>query len=188
MLAVLGTVGAGCSLPTDSKPRVIQPDQLLPDPTASPSTTAVRPGNKGIVIYLIKNGSTVHVDRFASSISANSLLSALLAPVPQEETNRGLSTFIPPKTRVLSTSRDKGLIVVDLSKEMTNVASPNDKLAYKQIAFTLISGKLAIDQVAIEIEGKPIKIPTEDGPKDQVSMGDFMTSTTSTSPQPDAAP
>lgn len=175
-LLVFISVASACALPADHQPRAINPKNLngLGSTNSGTTTTTAQPGATKVGIFLVNADNQIQLSyRKINFPSAPNVLEQLLAPLTAQEKRKGLSSLIPPNTSLLGTTRDGSLLTVDLSSEMNDVASPNDKVAYAQIVYTLVTSSLHISDVSIRIAGKATKIPTDNGAANTATVGDF---------------
>ena len=90
-------------------------------------------------VALLSGDSLVYCERslaFSSSLP-HSLIEALLLPLSEEEKERGLSSAISGKTRLLGVSEENGFFFVSLSPDFLD--SENIGAAYDEIKKTLES-------------------------------------------------
>ncbi len=160
LAAVAALVGA-CSLPTDRSPRAIDrtrlPELLQPDRSTTTSTPASNA--PAAQLWLVSDGEVSLVKRKVANRTPDVLVEAIRAPVSDLDREAGLTSFVPPDTRVLSSSLKDHVLTVNLSSEMNGVSTPNNKIAYKQMVYTLIKSIPDVRRVAFEIDGKPTKVP-----------------------------
>ena len=174
VVAVLGIAAlfiAACGLPTDHRPRAIDPSQL-PDilqPTTGPTTTVASPGAPVAQIFYVntKLGTLVSLNRRVNQGAkpAAVLRLLLLTPLSSREKAMGLSTLIPPRTQLLGATLDgSGTLTVNLSKEIDSIVGQNQKTAYAQLVFTAtaIDG---VERVRFLTDGTLVEVLTDDGPQ-----------------------
>ncbi len=116
-----------------------------------------------MAIYLARSEATtftlerVHRRSGANGLEAQvtAMVAALAAGPTPEEAARGLSSVVPAGTRVLSARVERGLLTVDLSREVMSgggSASMAGRLA--QLSYTLTQ-PAGVEALALEVEGGP---------------------------------
>lgn len=170
----IATIGA-CSLPTDHTPRAIDRSRLpeVLQPEESTTTSAPATNAPAAKLWLIDDGEVSMVERKVTNLSPKVLIEAIRAPVSKVDKESGRTSYVPPDLRVIGSSFDNHVLTVNLTDEINNVASPNNKLAYKQMVFTLVDSLPDVRRVAFEIDGKPTKIPTDSTPRDEAGRSDY---------------
>ena len=158
-------VGA-CALPVDHQPRAIDRPQLQRglEPDQGSTTTAPLPSAQTIAVYYVSDSQLKAVPRKINDRSPLAVLKLVFTQPTANETAAGISSFIPPQATVLGVKLSDHLLTVDVSKEMGELGSPISKTAYAQIVFTAVNALSSVRQVAVTIDGKPTKIPTDAGP------------------------
>lgn len=162
----LAVAATACSIPTDSKPRVIPREEvagLNPSTTIEPTTTP-DPGAPSIKLYLFRDNTLEAVERRTNTArDINSILTQLLAGTTESERAAGYTTFIPPQTRLLRVqlTTDRTLII-DLSSEMDTIGGSTSKAAYAQLVFTA-TALPEVSQVQFRTAGTPVSVPTDNG-------------------------
>lgn len=165
-LLALSFALAACSIPTDSKPRAIDKEEvsaLNPSTTIEP-TTAPSPGAPTIEVYLFRNNTLEAVQRRTNTgRDINSVLQQLLSGTTESERAAGYTTFIPPQTKLIRVqlTTDRTLII-DLSGEMDTIGGSTSKAAYAQLVFTA-TALPEVAQVQFRTKGTPVSVPTDNG-------------------------
>jgi hypothetical protein len=168
----------GCGLPTDHRPRAIDPEQIpdLLSPNNGPSTTEAAPGAPVAQLFYVKDGGLVGVKRRVNQgVEPAAVLRLLLTPLTPSEKAQGYTTLIPPRTRLLKAvlGRDQ-ILTIDLSNEINGVGGQNAKTAYAQLAFTAID--LAdVQAVRFATEGERVAVPTDAGTEFVVDRASYNT-------------
>lgn len=186
VVATVGTVAA-CSLPTDHAPRAIERDRLpaILNPTQGPTTTIAEVGTaKDAQICFANVGDVQCVHRKVKDLTAAVLFETLVAGPTTAESALGFSSFIPPATELIGSSLDDHILRLNLSDAINDVNSPNNKTAYAQIVYSMIKSIPTVRLIAISVDGKATKIPTDTGPVDKAGLSDFATPPPTTVPPP----
>lgn len=182
LLALLALVPASCSLPTDKGPRAIDPSrvpQVLQPATGAPSLES-GPDSTTIRLYFVAGTKLVPVNRtirLEAKSNARSALEALLAGPTTAEKALGITSQIPPDTKVLSIESDHDVLNVDLSKEINQVGGTTSKTAYAELTLTLTS-VAGISKVSFLTEGVQVAAPTDKGNVTVVRADDYASSIT----------
>lgn len=183
VLVLFGLVAASCSLPTDRSPRSIDPTKVpgvLQPATGAPSVEP-GPGSTTIRLYFLNGTKLVPVDRTIrteAKPNARSALEALLAGPTNDEKALGITSQIPPDTKVLGLELKDGVLTVDLSKEINQVGGTTSKSAYGQLTLTLTS-VAGINKVSFLTEGVQVAAPTDKGNVTVARADDYASNLTS---------
>ena len=199
LLAVAGL--AACGVPT-GPPSAIPAGQvpfnlISPNP---PATTTSLPGGVPFNIYLFNPDGALQPFQRTVPVKVaglTAILEYLVAGPSADEAVAGVSTFIPPDTRVLSVSPPvNGVITVNFSDALRRVTGSSQGEAVEQIVFT-IDNAPQIPQttgVQFEIDGFAIGVPKGNSPEtlEPVTMADYpgatVGTTTTTTPTATTAP
>ena len=181
-LTIAGTASACAPLPAERSPRSIDRTKV-PNLFPKASTTLPVTGNYGNVCFVLQgpdaSTSTVRCPRLAlEARTARTLIEALAAGPNADQREAGLVSLVPQDTKLLGSempSDTPGVLMINLSSAMNTLSSPLNIVAYRQIVMTLTDSYNTLDATAIrvEIDGKPTKIPTDDGQLSQASTKNF---------------
>lgn len=151
---------AGCGVPIDDEPRVI--DRAAAPPSTETPTTIAGNGSPEVSVYFLRDG---RLERQAyPSTDGASLAEAIrfvLEP-PAEGSDAGLSTAVPPATVLRGVEVTQGVATIDLSSQMDDISSTAQKEAFAQIVFTALDFP-EVTEVRFLIDGELIDAPTDDG-------------------------
>jgi len=173
VLLVLGAVGSGCGIPTDSDPR-----PLADAPTTAPPTSEGEGEGEGeatATIFLVsaETETLVPVERALDGpVTAGAALDLLLGGPSTDDIDEGLSTLIPNETVAVDVTIDEGLATVEMSEAWRELQEPAAKLAYAQVVFTL-SALPGVDDVTFAVDGQVIAAPTDGESDEVVSVADY---------------
>lgn len=175
LLAVLVVVVASCSVPTDRKPRAIPRQQLadLFDTARESPTSAAGPNANTVSLYMFVNNMLTPIARKTDQVDARSVIGLLLQGPTDNERVLGITTFIPPHTRLLRTQlTPDGTLMIDLSSEMDSISGSSAKAAYAQFVFTATSLP-TVTQVQFRTGGKVRLVPTDEGDRPVADQASF---------------
>jgi spore germination protein GerM len=158
-LVLLATVVAGCGIPLDPAPEVVDVEFAAAADAGGPI-----PGDLAAVsIYLIRNDSPVSVTRdLPTPPTLDIVFDSLLGPVTEPEQRAGLRTAIPRGTETIAIDDDGATLLIDLNREFAAVGGEEEILAVAQIVLTATSFG-GIESVAFQLEGVPTDVPVADG-------------------------
>jgi spore germination protein GerM len=165
---LLVLVVAACGIPKDAEPRLIADEPGL-SPTSSPSTNDAS-GSGTVSVFFIDTKADEPVleerDRPTSQEegpieAVNQLLVSGITPIEESE---GLISRIPSGTelRTESSSVADGVVTLDLTAEIADIAGPNAVQAYGQLVYTATQFTKVALKVRFLIEGEPDNVPTLD--------------------------
>ncbi len=171
----LMTLVTGCGIHSDDKPRELPssdvPFGLLDQ--AIPPTTAVSPGRSPaasasgpVGIYLVDNDARLVevADEVAAPGGVRQAIEALFGDLSPEQLSRGLNTSIDSGTRLLDVTgpNANGLVVLDVSRDLSTTIGERLRLALAQIIYTATSVP-GVRAVQFKIEGEPSDVPDGSG-------------------------
>jgi Sporulation and spore germination len=166
LLALLSLLVAGCGVPSQDRPVVIDPtnvpNSLLatarpePDSTPTPSLEA-KP-----VTYFVEAGMLVGVERDLPHASLRprleSAIAALLLGPTGTEQSAGLGTAIPNNLLLNVGEIHDGEVIIELTGEPRNSPTEENVLAVAQIVLTA-TAQPEIDRVRLTRDGEPVDAP-----------------------------
>ena len=157
---------AGCGVGATSEVKEIDPLSLPPRllATAAPTpTTTAEPVRSGSGVYFLRNTTLRLSPRTVTAEpglpALQELLSSLAAGPDAADRDRGLSTALPPITRLTVTALENGLATVDLS---FGQAPPDQTTAIAQIVLTATSLP-GVSRLLLTIDGEPLQAPLSSG-------------------------
>lgn len=165
-LVAVALVLVGCGVPLDDEPRAItrvtQPVETTPQTVDSPTGQAV-------TVYFLNEGA-LEPARFSveDEPTVDEALRFLLTSPPPD----GLQQRIPTGTTLRGVVRNGNQVTIDLSAEINDIGSPNQKEAFAQLVFTALELP-GIDRVSFSIQGEPVKAPTDNANLDVVTAADY---------------
>jgi spore germination protein GerM len=170
-------LAVGCGAPTDDQPRALNavPTDLL---AANPVTTTVTspPGSTSqITVYYFGAERLVQVQRQIPTPSADRLVekvvSQLFAPPREDESRRGLRTFVNPATAVLSATVENNIATIDFSGlPAVGVGNEQVAMALAQIVYTATSVGGVVG-VRFTQSGKRLSVPISGGSQTSAPVG-----------------
>jgi spore germination protein GerM len=179
LVAALAVVVVACGVPEDDGPQELSADQVPFGLLTTPTTTTQpnefpEPGRRATLYFVNADAEIVDVVREVPDQSPRSVITTLLE-TDSNSLDPGVSSNIPPGTRLLDILRDDELLTVDLSEEFNSVTGERFIRAVAQIVFTAtdLSG---IDLVAFRVDGEPIEVGDGTGAaqSDPVSANDYQ--------------
>jgi len=193
---LVGTVAAGCAIPTQNRPSTIAPSRVpyhLLDPEYPTTTTSV-PRLTSLVpvkIYLLSPTSQLQaVQRFVvSPAPLTAVLSSLVVGPTSSEAAAGSTTDIPDTVRVLSVVTANDIVTVNFNDAFAEIAGDSTELAVAQVVFTVAAQNGLGTGVVFEIDGKRTSVPVASGAQvtGPVNFLQFVSSTTATTAAPAAS-
>ncbi|MEU8004380.1 GerMN domain-containing protein [Catellatospora sp. NPDC049111] len=158
--SLLVLLAAGCGVPVEDTPRVIEVGTPSRAATGAPSAAASGPAAESL--YLIRDGSLVPVQRrLAAEPDPQRLLGDLLAGPTEAEQDRGLGTALGGRDVVASVRLIDGVAHVELPAGIENTGRNDDVLAFGQIVCTLTSRR-DVTGVVFTRQGARIGVPLPD--------------------------
>ena len=168
----LGTVAllvAGCGLPSDGVQTVDDatvPYHLLDDPAASGADDGdggETPSAAGPLVFWVDERGRL-VPRTAPEscpVDLAGLLAELSDGPPQRARGQGLSTALPPESRLRLVSTEGDLVVVDVETD-AQVSADRLPVAIGQVVLTVASAP-EVARVSLLSNGDPVEVPQADG-------------------------
>lgn len=160
-----------CGVSTDPEPRAINgPD--LDEGTGSGNSGG---GDASAALFFQNVDALVPIIGEMSDLRTETVLTALLNGVPEEDVDRGFVSQIPSGTRLLRSRADGTLIRVDLSEEFDNVTGAAKAEAVGQIVLTA-SNLAGVESVSFAVEGDAQSVfsPAQASDVSTVSACDFI--------------
>ena len=174
--AVAVAAGAGgCGVQLDDEPRPLAveavPYGLLEPAGSAPSSStdtlpaAATEQSPTVSVFLVDNdGYLVEVRRpVAAEPAVEQAVESLLAPVTEAERDAGLATAVASTTglrRVIGP--DGGLVTIDLSSGVDDVAPDIVQVALAQLVYT-VTAVPGVDRVLFQVDGQAREVPTGQG-------------------------
>ena len=166
LLTACGGATGATAIPSDEIPFSLARSSSTPPPV-----TATAPFS----LAFVRRGRLVDVTRqLGSRQPADSVLTALLDGPSAREDARGITSAIPPETRLLTVSISGGVVQVNLSREFQS-AGPSQSVLLRvaQVVRTLTSVK-GVSLVRFQIDGVFVSVPTDGGVVDRpVGSSDY---------------
>lgn len=166
LAACASAILSGCALSSSEKVRDIDPlslpPRLLASPISSvePSATTTSPTAR---VYFIAGEVLTEAFRILKDGPERSILQQLLneltAGPSSSDRRRGLSTALPPATRITVTGVENSLATIDLTVDQP---PPAQTTAIAQIVLTATS-LAEITGLRVTVNGEPINPPLVDG-------------------------
>jgi spore germination protein GerM len=169
LLAVAAVILAGCGVPLQSEPEVIDPGIGPELPVEVPATNGRADG----AIYLVRGDSLVAVARDATTQPSDTLEQLLAGPAAAEA-QAGLRTAIPISSVIREVTLADGLATVDVSSSFGRVGGQEEILAIAQLVLTLTT--TGVDRVTVLLDGLPVALPLPNGVlvTDPVTFADYQ--------------
>lgn len=170
------TLAAGCGLPTDHSPRAI-PRSAVRDVMSNEAQVGEfsqgQPASVTVTLYFPNRRIIAALPRGLPDRNVRTVIEALLAGPTRLERSRGVSTYIPPRTQLLSVDLPpSGVLIVELSKAINGVTGASARYAYAQLVLTLtlLPG---VKAVSFRTEGHRVEVPTDQGSRTVVQRTDY---------------
>jgi spore germination protein GerM len=173
VVAVVAAVLAGCGLPDDSRPRIVdQADAPLElEPTTSTPVVETDTGDETVAVYFMSLDQT-HLEslrRPVEEVTPAAAINALLQMGLAEAERATLVNLIPPGV-VLRGSEidDAGVLTLDLGPAgeggIQSVQADGQRQAFAQLVFTATAVPASgVTGVRFLVEGQPIDVLTDAG-------------------------
>jgi spore germination protein GerM len=155
---------AGCGLPNDDGPEVIDPSSVPGNLLATGGVPSPTPGRGQVVsVFFARGDRLVSRPRRVTSVnvSADTVRALLIGPTPAE-TTAGLVTAVPADTRLISLDLSGSVAKVDLGAAFGATGGSQQVLAVAQIVYTLTSSP-SISRVSFAIDGRSVEVPDGSG-------------------------
>lgn len=145
---------AACGIPTDGEPRPLAEETTT-------TTTLVGDAESVASVYLVGTSNQLEptIRPLKGDKSPRTVLEALLVPPSDEESDEGLTSYVPDGTTTLGVEVDGDLAIADMSAEWERLADPTATTAYAQVVLTLTDLR-DIERVQFLIDGQEIAAPT----------------------------
>jgi spore germination protein GerM len=165
-----------CGVPTSGAPRAISKNQV-PTPPAAVATTTTPPADD-IAVTIVLLDSTTNDYRPVSRYAPQELdrlatvLSDLLVGPQPGEVLHGLTTAIPPTTKLIGVSPNpagtpgvvpSAPVTVNLSADFLEINGLSQVLAVEQVVFTVDCDLSSTTRVAFEVAGSTTPVPIANG-------------------------
>ncbi|GGJ81549.1 hypothetical protein GCM10010123_09170 [Pilimelia anulata] len=152
-------LAGGCGVPPESEPRPIRPPLALPAPAAATPSA----GADAALLYLVRDGMLVAVDRRVPPTAApRALLAGLVAGPTDAESTAGLSSPLAGTDLIGDVRLQNGRATVEVRVRAAVEGNPGDEtLAYAQIVCTL-TARPDVRGVVFVSAGRPIAVPLAD--------------------------
>ncbi len=175
VLLATAVLVSGCGINSDGKPRALPssdvPFGLLDQET--PTTTAVAPGGTSTpsgttqaVIFLVDNDERLFevAQEVAAPGGVRQAMQALFSDLNTEQLADGLNTSIDAGTRLLDVNgpTSEGLVVLDVSRDLSTTIRERLRLALAQIVFTATAVP-GVRSVRFKIDGELSDVPDGTG-------------------------
>lgn len=171
---LLAALASGCGLPDQTSPSIVSGAHLAPQQRASaPATTVpLLPSRLPTTLYFISADSShlVAAKQFDAHTGLAAAIGSLLAGPTSSESAAGLSTAIPDKTKLDSSSLHGPLAYLDFSKSLASVSGQEQLLAFAQIVVTATSVP-GVQEVLIAVGKQVVSAPLSDGTLAQGPVG-----------------
>lgn len=184
-------VATACSVPEDSRPRVVDFSRLpdvLAVPTESPEPTPLI--TQEVPIYLIDENNLLSpvVRNVASPAGPSAVLEALFSAPNEAESDQALSTALPADVEVVAVNVDRSsdLVTVALESEVfeERLEGENRQLAVAQLVFTATENTSST-RFSLLLNDNPVPLPTDSGESDlPVTRDDFYSLDPEYQPEP----
>lgn len=195
VLGVLGVVVAllaGCGVPLDASPRVLDPEK---QPGATSSTEAPVPagGASSPKVYFVTGADTPSNERLqevSRDVAAlpTPLLNALLKGLTPEDRDRRLQTAIPAETQLIETNlQPDGTLEVNVTDSFFEAKGAAQTKAVAQLVYTA-TGLAQVKRVRLLVDGQPRDWARSDGVAVSTPLTRFDFPELNPSSQPDYPP
>ncbi|ATO13349.1 hypothetical protein CO540_05475 [Micromonospora sp. WMMA2032] len=153
---------AGCGVPVDDEPRLVQPPPGR-FPTPAGTTTADPEGRADEPFCFVREDGLAVVTRPADRLpDVDAHLQHLLAGPDRWERGRGLATALPGTVAVAGATLAGSVATVDVRQAGEETGRSDEVLAFGQIVCSLTQ-RPDVDSVAFRRDGQPLEVPRADG-------------------------
>jgi hypothetical protein len=166
LLTACGGATHAIAIPTDEIPFSLARSSATPPPQSALEQFS---------LAFVRRGRLVDVTRLLGSRQpAESVLTALLDGPSSREDARGITSEIPPQTRLLTVSVSGAVVQVNLSREFQSAGtSQSALLRVAQVVRTLTLLK-GVSFIRFQIDGVFVSVPTDGGVVDRpVASSDY---------------
>ena len=146
----------GCGVSTQSQP-VPLPVESTPVQASTPS----KQNGATVTVYFVRFGRLAPATRAAPDSLPQTGLRLLVDGPDTAEAAMGLETALVPQ-ELRTAAEDRGPLTVEAGPEFTSIAGDNQLLAVAQLVWTA-TDHAPTSLVRIQVGGKPIEVPTDDG-------------------------
>jgi hypothetical protein len=152
---------AGCGVPVDAEPRVVEPPN-----GAHPALSAAAPNRPGAVserLCLVRNELLSAVARsMQQTASLDTHLRLLLDGPTEAEQDAGFTSALTGTTPTQTVSQARGIVTVEIGDRPEDTGRSDEVLGFGQIVCTLTT-RPDVAAVAFTQDGRPLGVPRADG-------------------------
>ncbi|WP_176308791.1 GerMN domain-containing protein [Micromonospora sp. NBS 11-29] len=153
---------AGCGVPVDDEPRLVQPPPGR-SPTPAGTATVDPDGRVDEPFCFVRDeGLAVATRRVEGLPGVDAHLQHLLAGPDRAERSRGLATALPGTVAVAGATLGGTVATVDVRQAGEETGRNDEVLAFGQIVCSLTQ-RPDVDSVAFRRDGQPLEVPRADG-------------------------
>ncbi|MCP3423170.1 GerMN domain-containing protein [Nocardioides pinisoli] len=160
LLAATVLLTAGCGVPLQDDPALLQQSPAPPVPTSAPS------GMNAVRVYLIRDGRLEPVTRTSDNTSARSLVELLIEGPTAAEEAAGATTAVAPGEFQVDQApswRSPGVsVTINVPVQFTQIDGDLQLLATAQLVWTATELRPR-GLVRMTFNGEPIELPTDRG-------------------------
>lgn len=167
VLVLAALLVAGCGVPLDSSPQAIK---ISTTSTTVATTTGTGDPANAVKLYYLQG---TRLEAYTETLDTDPTVQVALSQLLTNTAPAGMSTSIPPNTRLIGVSTDGQRVMVNLSQEIEGIVSDAERIAYAQLTFTVLQFRQYTD-VTFLIDGKAIDAPTDDGNIRNVTALDYQ--------------
>lgn len=170
--ALVAVATTSCGVPLDDRPELItRATTPSSRPATTPTTTPSSDAEEVSVFFL--SGDALEEVRYPveGTPSLAETIGFVLAG-PPEDGARGLSSAIPPGTKLNGVRVVDRRAVIDLTDSINDIDGQPEKQAFAQIAFTALAFT-GVREVRFQIDGQGVDAPTDNGNQRIVTADDY---------------